>query len=535
MSHRTSFLILLAASLLLATAAVAQAGERIVGGTPTTAPWPSQAHLQTPLDSCGATLVSGRHVLTAAHCVTNPDGTVMSPSGLSLILGRTELAGAGQADKYGVAPNGVTRHGDFQVVNRGMTNDLALLRLDRATPFEPMRLITSYESGLWSTGTVATVLGWGTTCSQTCASVTHLRQAGVPIVTDGACATGYTPFPGSFDPATMVCAGDGRADTCNGDSGGPLLVARVDAFVLAGVTSWGEGCADARYPGVYVRLGAGTLNRWVRDRVPTASIAVSPRSPDPGDDVALTASATHPSGQTPIYSWDLDDDGVYDDQTGPTASLPAIDAGSRVVRVQQSYLDGDRAHAREVVTTAGSPPPPPPPPPPAPPPPPPAPPPPPPAPPLPQSLIAPGTTTTTTTPTTAIGTGEQPAAASSIASPPLARLVGAPARLRLRSLRDRRFAVRIRCEAACGVSARLVLDATSSRRTGLTTRRGVTASIGRAGDLRTRATTFNLTIELTPRALKALKRLRRAGFGLHISAGNGTRSTMIEQSISYLR
>lgn len=150
---------------------------RIVGGTPTTATWPAQAHLQTPLGSCGATLVSGRRVLTSAHCVTDLAGNALAASSLSVILGRTELAGAGPGDRYGVVPGGVKRHPGFELVNRGMTNDLAVLALDRAAPLEPMALITPSQTPLWTPGTIATVLGWGTTCSQTCSTVTQLRQA----------------------------------------------------------------------------------------------------------------------------------------------------------------------------------------------------------------------------------------------------------------------------------------------------------------------------------------------------------------------
>ena len=63
----------------------------------------------------------------------------------------------------------------------------------------------------------------------------------------------------------MVCAGDGVHDTCQGDSGGPLMVpnAARTAFVLVGATSWGIGCAEELFPGVYTRLGAPTLNAWV--------------------------------------------------------------------------------------------------------------------------------------------------------------------------------------------------------------------------------------------------------------------------------
>ena len=58
---------------------------------------------------------------------------------------------------------------------------------------------------------------------------------------------------------SMICAGDlinGGEDACQGDSGGPLAVRSVidNRWLLIGATSWGYGCADVNYPGVWSRV-----------------------------------------------------------------------------------------------------------------------------------------------------------------------------------------------------------------------------------------------------------------------------------------
>jgi trypsin len=42
-------------------------------------------------------------------------------------------------------------------------------------------------------------------------------------------------------------------DACKRDSGGPLVAKFGTRLVLVGLVSWGQGCAEAKYPGVYTR------------------------------------------------------------------------------------------------------------------------------------------------------------------------------------------------------------------------------------------------------------------------------------------
>lgn len=68
----------------------------------------------------------------------------------------------------------------------------------------------------------------------------------------------------------MICAGDadGGEDSCGGDSGGPLVVQKSssdDTAVVIGITSFGKGCGQAGFPGVYAYVPR--FLQWIQARM----------------------------------------------------------------------------------------------------------------------------------------------------------------------------------------------------------------------------------------------------------------------------
>jgi Trypsin/PASTA domain/PKD domain len=364
-----------AALVLLASTAAAGLPDPIVGGSPANpGEYPAQGALLFQIGPhaylCGGSLVGSRYFLTAAHCAVDDDGNPLPPASFTVKLGNVDRTGT--TDDYFVTA--VDVNAGFSLFTFG--NDAAMLKLDRPAPYQPLRVIGTDEGAKWTPGTPARIIGWGTTSEG--GSVSNLLlEADVPLITDAACDEAYGA---EFDATTMVCAGDGVHDTCQGDSGGPLMVPNGAALVLAGITSWGYGCARADSPGVYTRLGAPPLNAWVMARFPRASFTWSPASPAAQSLVAFSSTSFHPEvGGFTDFRWDFDADGEFDDASGSNVTRTFASGGTYPVALEASNPVGDRAIARRtiVVGAAAPPPPPPTPPPPTPPtPPPPTPPPP---------------------------------------------------------------------------------------------------------------------------------------------------------------
>jgi secreted trypsin-like serine protease len=245
---------LAAAALLLgATALTSTPAQAIVGGgTANAKSYPWLAALTSPAvffrpggQFCGGVLIKADKVLTGAHCVRQ---FRYVPGTVNVTFGRSDLAkkkGGTTVKVKKIWINPAFRETDFHGTDVEH-NDVAVITLAKKVKIKPVKL-----AGL--SGKTATILGWGETSKLKITDV-KLRKATVPFVDWTAC---HRVYGGSLD-AGMTCAGSPKADSCQFDSGGPMFVdtkvkGRLEPRVV-GLVSWGKGCAQPGYPGVYVHL-----------------------------------------------------------------------------------------------------------------------------------------------------------------------------------------------------------------------------------------------------------------------------------------
>lgn len=205
---------------------------------------------------CGGSIYEDDRIITAAHCV---DGN--SPESIVVAYGTNDLL----SNTARVNVERILIHSEYVSVRNG--NDVAILQLreklkldgDSSSVIE-LLLPSDLETEI-PIGKTVEASGFGRT-----------RQGGylspkllfleVPIVSKKICNA-----PASHDGDIgddMICAGfsDGGIDNCQGDSGGPLTTRNSSGSPkLAGIVSWGEGCARPLKFGVYA--SAAYHSEWI--------------------------------------------------------------------------------------------------------------------------------------------------------------------------------------------------------------------------------------------------------------------------------
>lgn len=176
----------------------------------------------------------------------------------------------------------------FNYINDHLLHDVVIIRLKGISKHRPIDMNFDESLPTWNeekdeshnnngednnnqytAGQLLTVLGWGSVNSAK-DKPDYLRQATLHYVPNDVCEASAGEINGrqreyaGYITEDMMCAAAPGRDSCGGDSGGPLIIEGgtsdgsdgSDGDLLVGLVSWGYGCADPNFPGVYSRLSA---------------------------------------------------------------------------------------------------------------------------------------------------------------------------------------------------------------------------------------------------------------------------------------
>ncbi|XP_029173024.1 soluble guanylate cyclase 89Db-like [Nylanderia fulva] len=243
---------------------------RIVGGNVTNIynyPWLVSMSKKGKFH-CAGSLITRKHVLTAAHCVQPFDIKTMR-----LVLMDSHHPSI-SSDAIVRRIKSATIHENFNAYS--FNNDIAIIEMDQPVSINDLvrTACLPEDKNIDYTGAIATVIGWGQTGENKPES-DELRKVNLPILSQEECdQAGYAK---NRITENMFCSGylEGERDACSGDSGGPLHVKGVHGQLeVIGIVSFGRGCGRRNFPGIYTKVT--NYIEWLKDHLDEECICPPP-------------------------------------------------------------------------------------------------------------------------------------------------------------------------------------------------------------------------------------------------------------------
>uniref|UniRef100_A0ABM5EPS0 Suppressor of tumorigenicity 14 protein isoform X1 n=1 Tax=Pogona vitticeps TaxID=103695 RepID=A0ABM5EPS0_9SAUR len=238
--------------------------SRIVGGQDSDVgewPWQVSLHAKGEGHICGASLISDKWLVSAAHCFRQEQFVRYSdPTLWTAYMGLHDQRDRTNAKVQSRSIKKIIQNPYFNEYT--FDYDIAVLELSSPVTFtaeiEPVCLPDVTHE--FPAGKAMWVTGWGATQEDGIGAMI-LQKAEIRMINQTMC---NTLLPNQLT-RQMICVGilTGGVDACQGDSGGPLIsIEANNRFFLAGVVSFGDGCARRNKPGVYTKVSK--LRNWIK-------------------------------------------------------------------------------------------------------------------------------------------------------------------------------------------------------------------------------------------------------------------------------
>ncbi|CAF1330072.1 unnamed protein product [Adineta steineri] len=249
--------------------------SRIVGGEIAAShswAWAVSLRVSSIGHFCGGTIISPHYILTAAHCL---ERISLSRIDVTAAVGTDTLY---DTEGQRVLASKIYMHPRWNTVTK--ENDIAILKLKKAISFGGSNIaklclpaISGFDATNFpSPNTNLVAIGWGSMESDGPTSDV-LRQVTVQSVSDQVqkCSNSIN----NVDLQFCAAVDGGGKDTCQGDSGGPLMYysSVYQQWMIAGITSYGQGCGLSNYAGIYTR--ASVYISWIKQIVGKDGVVIA--------------------------------------------------------------------------------------------------------------------------------------------------------------------------------------------------------------------------------------------------------------------
>uniref|UniRef100_A0A182YDH4 Uncharacterized protein n=1 Tax=Anopheles stephensi TaxID=30069 RepID=A0A182YDH4_ANOST len=200
--------------------------------------------------SCGASIITGSHALTAAHCVNNIAASRVTLYGGSSFLNRQVVRIA--VSKIAIHPNynpSVSKNYDAAVIT------VATNAFQGKPNMAPIELQNTQVAA----GTRCSVVGWGWYDNNIRQASNSLRFTDVQIVTESSCSA---TFQQTIMPDQICSINGSNIEVCKGDSGSAL----VCGGRVTGLVSFGRVPCTSSAPAVYAKIMGPSVRSFIRSQ-----------------------------------------------------------------------------------------------------------------------------------------------------------------------------------------------------------------------------------------------------------------------------